>query len=71
MIYQVRANMYFISKDEASDFVNDCKIALDKSRVVNEGLENWDPSQVELLLCYHNEVPTVPCVSCGVIECES
>jgi len=69
MIYQVRANLFFDDKDEAEDFVRDCQLSMAKAVVVHPDEPNQQGCSVELIKCYHDETPSKPCVSCGVISC--
>lgn len=69
MIYEVRANLYFDKKDEAVDFAHDCQTAMAKAVVIHPDEPNQEGSSVELIMCYHDETPTKPCVSCGTIHC--
>jgi len=69
MIYQVNATLFFDEYDDAVDFVHDCQLAMDKAVVVHPDEPNQQGCSVELIKCYHDETPTTPCVSCGVISC--
>lgn len=61
MIYQVRANLFFASQDEANDFLHDCELALAKSTNVNQGEPNEELSIAELIENHHDENPNAPC----------
>lgn len=61
MFYEVRANLYFSSQDEADDFYHDCEVALPKATVVNPGTPEQECSTIELLFCRHDEHPLLPC----------
>lgn len=71
MIYQVRATLFFDKEDEAKDAFHDCEKALAKSVVVNPESENRERPRVELLKCYHDEVPTRPCVITDCLTSET
>ncbi len=66
MIYEVRANLFFTSEDEAIDFFGDCQTALGKSVVIHPDEPRAERPQVALLKCYHDEQPTKPC---EIMEC--
>jgi len=61
MIYQVRANLYFESEDEANDFYHDCELAFAKSTLVNPDSENEESSRIELIENHHDQDPNEPC----------
>lgn len=61
MIYQVRANLYFNSHDEAADFYHDCELAFPKSIIVNPDSENSEYALIELIDNRHDEDPNAPC----------
>lgn len=69
MIYQVRANLFFSEETEALDFVDNCQDAMEKAVVVNPDTPAQEGCSVELIKCYHDQTPHIPCVSCGVIHC--
>lgn len=69
MIYQVRANLYFAQKDEATDFAHDCEVAMAKAVVVNPDTPEQEGCSVELIKCYHDETPSKPCEPCGALQC--
>lgn len=69
MIYEVRAKLFFDERDEARDFLNDCLTAMPKAVVVHPDEPNQEGCSVELIMCYHDQTPTEPCVSCGTIHC--
>lgn len=62
MIYQVRANLYFDSEDEARDFYHDCDLAFAKSTIVHPTEPNAEFSRIELIENHHDESPTAPCL---------
>lgn len=66
MIYQVRANLFFTSHDEAVDFFGDCQRALGKSVVVHPDDPQAERPRVELIKCFHDETPSMPC---DIVEC--
>lgn len=61
MIYQVRANLFFDSEDEAKDFYHDCELAFTKSRTLNPDAENIEPGTIELIKNRHENNPNEPC----------
>lgn len=61
MIYQVRANLFFIKSDEACDFFRDCQLALVKSQAVNPDSPNIEICTIELIENHHDEDPNAPC----------
>lgn len=61
MIYEVRATMFFTSEDEASDFLFDCETALPKAIILNACQPDQECSRVELIRCFHDEIPHQPC----------
>lgn len=61
MLYQVRANLFFFSSDEATDFYHDCEVALPKSTVVNPDQDNIEISRIELIQNNHDENPNQEC----------
>ena len=61
MFYQVRANLYFRSEDEAIDFYHDCQLALAKGAVLNPGTPEQECSVIERIHCQHDEQPHEPC----------
>lgn len=69
MIYEVRAHLFFKSKPDAEDFVEHCHSAMDDAVVVHPDEPNQEGCSVELIMCYHDETPVKPCVSCGTITC--
>lgn len=69
MIYEVRANIFFKDKADADDLVSKCTAAMDDAVVVHPDEPNQEGCSVELIMCYHDETPTQPCVSCGIIHC--
>lgn len=69
MIYQIRANIYFTTMVDAEDLVSKCALAMVDAVVVHPDEPNQQGCSVELIKCYHDETPTKPCVSCGVIHC--
>lgn len=61
MIYEVRADLFFDSEDEARDFYHDCELALAKSHNVNQDQSNMEYSIAELINNRHDEHPGYPC----------
>lgn len=61
MIYQVRANLYFVKPDEARDFYHDCVLAFAKSTIVNPDSVNTEHSTLEQIENHHDEDPNGPC----------
>lgn len=61
MLYQVRANLFFASEDEARDFLHDCEVALPKSTVVNPNSQNLEFGSIELIENNHDQDPNQPC----------
>ena len=61
MIYQVRANLFFASEDEARDFYHDCDVAFPKSIMVNPDTVCPEISVIELIENHHDEDPNGPC----------
>ncbi len=66
MIYEIMANMFFNSEDEAIDFFGDCQKALGKSVVVHPDEPQAGKPCIQLIKCFHDETPTKPC---EVVEC--
>lgn len=69
MIYQVRANIFFKEKLDAEDLVSKCATAMVDAAVIHPDEPNQEGCSVELIKCYHDEIPTKPCESCGEIHC--
>ena len=69
MIYEVRANLFFTEKADADRVVEALSLSLNRAVVVHPDEPDQEGSSVELIKCYHDETPTKPCVSCGVIKC--
>lgn len=69
MIYEVRANIFFTDISDAEDLVSKCSLALVDAVVVHPDEPDQQGSSVELIKCYHDQTPTIPCVSCGEIQC--
>jgi len=65
MFYEVRANIFFHSEDEARDFYHDCQVALPKGSVVNPCAPNQQCSIIDHLICRHDENPNEACTSLG------
>lgn len=61
MFYQVRANIYFIIQDEATDFYHDCELALLKGGIINPDSQNLEFSTIELINNNHDQEPNQPC----------
>lgn len=70
MIYEVRANFYFASEDEARDFFNDCIVALPKATVIHPCQPNMQFSQAALIQNNHDIAPPEPCEFLSVIDNE-
>lgn len=69
MIYEVRANVYFTALSDAEDLTKYIASKFDDAVVVHPDEPNQEGSRVELIKCYHDQTPTLPCVSCGSIHC--
>jgi len=69
MFYRVTADMLFTEKDEATDFFHDCQLACPKSIVINEGQPNQERGNAVLQQCFHDEVPSNPCIVVDSILC--
>lgn len=69
MIYQVRANLFFPTKSIAEEALAIVVAGMAKAVVVHPDEPQQQGSSVELIKCYHDETPTIPCVSCGTIHC--
>lgn len=61
MIYQVTANLFFDTHDEAVDFYHDCEVALPKSTIVNPTSQNAEFSIIQLIHNHHDDDPNQPC----------
>lgn len=62
MIYQVRADLFFDSHDEARDFYHDCELAFAKSISVNPDQDNAEFAVIELIENHHDTDPNEPCI---------
>lgn len=69
MVYQVRATVFFKELSDAEDLTKYIASKFDDAVVVHPDEYNQEGCSVELLKCYHDETPTKPCVSCGIIQC--
>lgn len=69
MIYQVRASIFFKEMADAEDLVSKCSLAMVDAVVLHPDETNQQGCSVELIKCYHDETPTKPCVTCGIISC--
>ena len=69
MIYQVRANVFFTQISDAEDLVAHIALKLDDAVVINPDEPNQQGCSIELIKCYHDQIPTKPCISCGQVKC--
>jgi len=66
MIYQVRVNIFFTETSDAEDLVSQVVRAMSDAVVVHPDDPNMQGCSVELIKCYHDEIPTRPCETLGI-----
>lgn len=69
MIYQVRSSLFFEKKEIAQEYAKITQEFMDKAVVVHPDEPNQQGCSLEMIKCYHDETPTKPCVTCGMILC--
>lgn len=66
MIYEVRAHIFFTDENDAKDYMENSLSYLKIGVVVNPDQENKQGCSIELIKCYHDETPTLPCEVIGI-----